>query len=245
MRPVAMKVGALAKQTGISVRTLHYYDEIKLLSPSRRTESGHRLYTADDIARLQQIRSLQHLGLSLDDVRACLARGDVSARQVIERHLSRVREHMALLDELRERLEGIDRFLATTGDGSVEAFLQVLEVMSKMEKHYTPEQMEWFKARREQVGEERIRQVEAEWPVLIAQVRAEMEAGADPASPRVQQLARRWMALVDEFTGGNQEIGQAVQRMYEQEPEMRERTGIDMAMFDYVNRAMAAARASD
>ena len=95
-----------------------------------------------------------------------------------------------------------------------------------------------------QVGEERIRQVEAEWPVLIAQVRAEMEAGSDPASPQVQQLARRWMALVEEFTGGNQEIGQAVKRMYEQEPEMRERTGIDMAMFDYVNRAMAAARAS-
>ena len=163
---------------------------------------------------------------------------------MIERHLGRVREHMALLDELRERLEGIGRFLATTGDGSVEAFLRVLEVMSRMEKHYTPEQMEWFKTRREQVGEERIRQVEAEWPVLIAQVRAEMEAGADPASPQVQQLARRWMGLVEEFTGGNQEIGQAVKTMYEQEPEMRERTGIDMAMFDYVNRAMAAARAS-
>jgi DNA-binding transcriptional MerR regulator len=245
MRPVAMKVGALARQTGISVRTLHYYDEIGLLSPSRRTESGHRLYTAGDIARLQQIRSLQQLGLSLDEVRACLARGDVSARQVIDRHLRHVREQMALLDELRERLEGIDRFLATTGDGSVEAFLRLLEVMSRMEKHYTPEQMEWFKARREQVGEERIRQVEAEWPVLIAQVRAEMEAGADPASPRVQELGRRWTALVEEFTGGNQEIGQAVKTMYEQEPEMRERTGIDMAMFDYVNRVMAAARASE
>jgi DNA-binding transcriptional MerR regulator len=240
-----MKVGALARQTGISIRTLHNYDEIGLLSPSRRTESGHRLYTADDIARLQQIRSLQQLGLSLEEVRACLARGDVSARQVIERHLGQVREQLALLDELRERLEGIARFLATTGDGSVEAFLRTLEVMSRMEKHYTPEQMEWFKARREQVGEERIRQVEAEWPILIAQVRAEMEAGADPASPRVQALARRWMALVEEFTGGNQEIGQAVKRLYETEPEMRERTGIDLAMFDYVNRAMAAARAAE
>jgi MerR family transcriptional regulator, thiopeptide resistance regulator len=241
MSPVAMKVGALARQTGISVRTLHYYEEIDLLTPSRRTDSGHRLYTADDIARLQQIRSLQHLGLSLDEVRACLARGDLSARAVLDQHLARVREQIALLGELQARLEGLSRVLTTTGNGSVEELLSILEVMTRMEKHYTPEQMEWFKARREQVGEERIRQVEAEWPTLIARVRAEMEAGTDPASPTVRHLARRWKALVEEFTGGNPEIGQAVRRMYEQEPEMRRRSGIDMAMSDYVNRALAAA----
>ena len=53
MQPLAMKVGDLAKQTGVSVRTLHYYDEIGLLSPSGRTETGDRLYPKDDIFRLQ------------------------------------------------------------------------------------------------------------------------------------------------------------------------------------------------
>ena len=43
------KVGELAEQTGVSVRTLHYYDEIGLLSPSQRTGSGHRLYDAADL----------------------------------------------------------------------------------------------------------------------------------------------------------------------------------------------------
>jgi MerR family transcriptional regulator, thiopeptide resistance regulator len=53
MQPVALKVGDLAKQTRASVRTLHYYDEIGLLSPSHRTEAGYRLYSEDDIIRLQ------------------------------------------------------------------------------------------------------------------------------------------------------------------------------------------------
>ena len=52
MRPTNWRVGDLAKQTGLSVRTLHYYDEIGLLSPSRRTDAGYRLYTARDVSRL-------------------------------------------------------------------------------------------------------------------------------------------------------------------------------------------------
>jgi hypothetical protein len=55
MSTAAIKVGDLAKQTGVSVRTLHYYDEIGLLSPSHRTEAGYRLYDEQDIIRLQQI----------------------------------------------------------------------------------------------------------------------------------------------------------------------------------------------
>src|SRR5262249_24354063 len=51
----AWKVGALAKRTGLTVRLLHHYDEIGLLRPSWHTGSGHRLYTAGDVARLQGI----------------------------------------------------------------------------------------------------------------------------------------------------------------------------------------------
>jgi DNA-binding transcriptional MerR regulator len=76
LRPASWKVGELAKQTGLSVRTLHYYDEIGLLSPSQRTEAGHRLYTADDIVRLQQVKSLRHLGFTLKEIRDYLNRPD-------------------------------------------------------------------------------------------------------------------------------------------------------------------------
>jgi len=50
-REQAWKVGALARATGLTVRALHHYDSIGLLSPSLRTAAGHRLYTADDLAR--------------------------------------------------------------------------------------------------------------------------------------------------------------------------------------------------
>lgn len=63
------KVGELAEQTGLSVRTLHYYDEIGLLTPSQRTASGHRLYAPGDVIRLQQIKSLRQLGFPLEEIR--------------------------------------------------------------------------------------------------------------------------------------------------------------------------------
>jgi DNA-binding transcriptional MerR regulator len=66
MRSEALKVGELAKRTGLTIRTLHHYDEIGLVKPSSHTESGHRLYTAGDLARLQQVLSLRQIGFSLD-----------------------------------------------------------------------------------------------------------------------------------------------------------------------------------
>ena len=114
-----------------------------------------------------------------------------------------------------------------------------------VEKYYTPEQLEKIKARGQQVGEERIRQVEAEWPELIAQVRAEMEKGTDPASEQVQLLAKRWMGLIDEFTGGDPEIEKALRTMYEQEPALDAQTGVDAKLAEYISKAMAASKKSE
>lgn len=66
------RVGELAKATGLTVKTLHHYDEIGLLKPSGHTDAGHRLYTKRDLARLQQIVSLRSLGFALDQIGAAL-----------------------------------------------------------------------------------------------------------------------------------------------------------------------------
>jgi MerR family transcriptional regulator, thiopeptide resistance regulator len=242
MRTPPWKVGELARRTGLSVRTLHHYDEIGLLVPSHRTEAGHRLYTVADVARLQQIKSLRQLGFSLDEVRACLDRTDFSPLTLIEMHLVRLREQIELQRKLCERLEKIAAHLRSAEEVSVEEFIQTIEGMNMFEKHYTPEQMEWFKERAQQVGAERIREVEAEWPRLIAAVRAEMDKGSDPASASVQALARRWRGLVHEFSGGNREIENAVQTLYEKEPEFSCPNGIDGAMLSYINQAIAATK---
>jgi hypothetical protein len=77
----------------------------------------------------------------------------------------------------------------------------------------------------------------------MAEVRAEMEKGSDPASEPVQALARRWMGLVHEFTGGDPGIEDSLRRMYEQEQNI---AGMDMAamrpMMAYMDKAIAAAK---
>src|SRR5262249_28935324 len=102
---VALKVGELARRTGLTVRTLHHYDAIGLLKPSLHTEAGYRLYTAGDIARLQQVLSLRQLGFSLEEVRDCLDRPGFSPLEVIGLHLARLRGEIELQQKLCERLE--------------------------------------------------------------------------------------------------------------------------------------------
>ncbi|QRN95101.1 MerR family transcriptional regulator [Archangium violaceum] len=242
MRPETLKVGELARRTGLSIRTLHHYDELGLLSPSLRTEAGYRLYTPEDVARLQRILSLRQLGFSLEEIKRCIDEPGYSAVRVLELHLARAREQLALQQELCRRLESLATQLRSAETPSVEQLVQTIEVMTMFEKYYTPEQLKELEARRQALGEDAIRQVEQEWPQLIAQVRAEMEKGTDPASEPVQRLARRWGELVRAFTGGNPGIEKSLGTMYQQEPSAGARFGLDPRLFDYVNRAMAAAK---
>ncbi len=244
-RAAAWKVGELAGRTGLSVRTLHYYDEIGLLSPSRRTESGHRLYTADDIVRLQQIKSLQQLGFTLREVRECLDRPDFPLGRVIQLHLSRLKERIELQKRLRDLLESVAAQLRSGEEVSSGEFLdtvmEVIDMSERLHRYYTPEQLSYLEQRRREVGEERIREAEAEWAELIERVRAEMEAGTDPSDERVRVLARRSMELVNEFTGGDPGIERSLDNMWQQEENIH---GVDTRemreMMAYLSRATDA-----
>src|SRR3569623_379879 len=69
------RIGEVAAATGLTVRTLHHYDEIGLLAPSGRTEAGYRLYSDGDVRRLYRIVALRRLGLALGEI-APLLEGD-------------------------------------------------------------------------------------------------------------------------------------------------------------------------
>jgi len=108
----AMKVGDLAKQTGVSVRTLHYYDEIGLLHPQKHTDSQHRLYGPAELERLQQIKSLRELGFSLDDIRELLAQRHAqpccaNVKAIAARHLETVRRKLHDLAEMEASLAAL------------------------------------------------------------------------------------------------------------------------------------------
>lgn len=76
------KIGDVAKKTGVSIRSLRHYDEIELLIPSGQTASGYRLYSEDDIMRLQQIVSLKQMGFKLKKIQTMLD-DDAVSLQVI------------------------------------------------------------------------------------------------------------------------------------------------------------------
>lgn len=240
------KVGELAARTGLTVRTLHHYDAIGLLSPSGRTESmhgsGHRLYTAADVSRLHQIVCLKQLGFALEQIKDYMTRADYDPRQVVRLHLEDVRRKEAALAELGQRLQGLAEILDRAEIASADTFLETIEVMTMIEKYYTPEQLEQLKARKEEVGAARIQEVQEAWPKLFADVQAAMDAGVPPEDPKAQELAKRWLALVSEFTGGNPGIFQSLRNMYQNEKNV---AGMDVTamkpMQDYIEKARVAA----
>ena len=110
------------------------------------------------------------------------------------------------------------------------------------EKYYTPEQLAQLKGRAEEVGEERIGQVQREWADLFDRVQTAMDAGLDPTAPEAQELARTWFGLVGEFTGSDPGIARSLSTMYQNEETVH---GMDVAamrpMSDYIGRAAKAA----
>ena len=231
-----IKIGDLASRSGVSIRTLHHYDEIGLLSPSHRTESGHRLYGREEVVRLQQILSLRQMGFSLDAIRDLLDRRGIEPRRVLELHIARLRESVETQQQLIARLESL-AVACETAD--VNQFLETMEMMTMFEKYYTKEQLETLAKRREAFGEETMREVQEEWPRLIASVRAEMERGTDPRDPKVQALARRWKELIEMFTGGDPGIEQSLRNFYRGEPQFAAQQGLDSGISEYVQKALA------
>ena len=225
----------------MSVRALHHYDDIGLLQPSLRTPSGHRLYDVADIQRLQQIQSLRLMGLSLDEVRRLLDGAAASPRQVIDLHLARLHEQMAAHARLAERLTALALHLDKAGSGSIDDLCLIIEAMTTMEKYFTTEQLEVLRERRTNIPEQRMKEVQDAWAEIIPAVQRAMDAGIDPASPEIVDIARRWKSLVNEFTGGDPGIKQAVMTMYKHEGEtLRQQHGAvpTPPMFEYIGRAM-------
>lgn len=240
-RPV--RIGQLAEQTGLSIRTLRYYDEINLLKPSERTESGHRLYGKPDIVRLGQIVSLRALGFALEEIRACLDDPDFTPRSVIRMHRERLQKQLKEIEGLNERLARLEGFLDRAEEVSAEEFIQTIEGITMIEKYYTQEQLEELAQRREQIGEEQLGNYEQEWADLIARARAEMQKGSAPDSEAVQLIARRWNELIQAFTGGNPGIESSLNEMYRNEkPETASRGMVDMEVMQFMGKAMNALR---
>jgi DNA-binding transcriptional MerR regulator len=213
----AWKIGQLARRTGLTVRTLHHYDQIRLLRPSARSASGHRIYSPSDLARLQQIVSLRQVGFSLTQIKRCLRDPDFVAADALRLQLEHVKQQIQEQQKLCARLETLASAMRSRKKISNEDLIQIIQDTVMYEKYFTPEQSEKIKQRAQQVGQERIEQSQRDWQNLMSEVQAEMDKGTLPTDPRVVALAKLWYALVEEFTAGDPGIRDSLKKMYQTE----------------------------
>lgn len=228
-----LKIGELAKRTGLTVRALHHYDDIGLLSPSVRSDAGYRLYSPDDVARLYRILALRQLGLPLVDIGPLLVGDQVALPTLLDRQLAQLDARIAEAASLRERLLRLRHALDEQRAPTPDEWLTTMERMTMYEKYFTPEELQDLEQRRQNKSAE-------EWPSLIATVRGLMEAGTPPAAPEAQSCARHWMALAQQLMGDS--LIPKMHAMYKQEASIQAQTGIDLPMLQYVGQAAAQFR---
>jgi DNA-binding transcriptional MerR regulator len=211
------RVGEVAARTGVSIRTLHHYDDIDLLRPTGYTESGYRLYSDEDLLALQQIVTLRYLGFELRQIRDLLQRPDFDL--VISLHIQRraLRDQISELARIEavlgELLEHRERNGSWAWELVARASAAVQQSMEQRGEHvsdyYSPEEMKKiFDEIGTKVTPQEIKQIEEQWTVLLGEVRANRDL--DPASPQAQALADRWDAL-----------SQATFASYPDDPKMR------------------------
>ncbi len=98
-------VKKLAELAGVTARTLRFYDEAGLLSPSRTTDAGYRIYGPAQVDRLQQILFYRELGMPLEDIRSALGSPEYDRAAVLKRHLVVLKVQRTRLDTLIATVE--------------------------------------------------------------------------------------------------------------------------------------------
>jgi hypothetical protein len=123
----------------------------------------------------------------------------------------------------------------------VDELLNLMEGINMIQKYYSKEQLDYLQERANILGEDKIKEVEAEWPQLIEKVRQEMLKGTDPRSETVLALAKRWQELIEMFTGGNAGVAQSLGNMYQQEGAAKASRGVmDDDVGKYISQAFSA-----
>ncbi len=123
------KVGELARASGLSIRTVRYYDQIGLLSPSRRSPAGHRLYDDADVRRLYLICLLRRVRLPLAEIRKTLDEPGWDVRHALQTHLELIDHQQAISAARRRRLVAM---VKATGHDDSPTSTQLLETMEDM-----------------------------------------------------------------------------------------------------------------
>lgn len=226
MKPKStFRIQEFAKLGGVTVRALRHYDRLKLLSPAHRSERGYRLYSHEDLGRLERILVLRLLGLPLRDI-AALLNTTVGA----ERLTATLARQRAVLSERRD---GLDRVLRAVEHAQRRAeepsepewllYQTILKEIHMQEatdwraKYYDPQAFEKLRMQRATMTPEQWTDAGARWRALMADVQSALDREVPPDSAEGRALVARWIRLGDEFTLGDPEIAEGYRRMHADE----------------------------
>ncbi len=127
-------IGEIAAAAGLTIRTLHYYEEIGLLRASKRTEAGHRIYTNADVTRLYRIKMLRSLGLPLSEVGQALDNPAWDLKSTMASQLAELEQRIAVESRLSGRLKRLLASADVTSTDSSTDMLTLLEEMAMIEQ---------------------------------------------------------------------------------------------------------------
>lgn len=180
------RVHEFAKLAGVTVRALHHYDRLGLLSP-RRTASGYRAYEAQDLETLEQIVALKYLGIPLKQIGTVLGR----AAALRVQRLALEEKHELLGRTIRALQDAEDRLAAggAVNSAILKSIIEGIEMqdgVAVMKRYYSDEAWEHYRLYYEEGPSE-------EWQRLYAEGQALL--GSDPGSRAAQELADRWLEL--------------------------------------------------
>lgn len=235
-------VGELARRAGLTVRTLHHYEALGLLRPSGRSEAGYRRYGEADVLRLHRVLALRDAGVALKDIAPLL---DGEAPQplaaVLQAQIEQIEAQLLAQETLLQTLQNAARRLAQHGDGvdALQVLLDAMQIRRVHERWFSPEQMRALRQRWDAMPVTERDAVETAWPQLVAEARTAMDAGRDPATPEVQALVRRWLALQRQFMNMAPGMDETMRRMFAEEPELARQAGISPELIAYLRRSKA------
>lgn len=231
-----LKVGELAKRSGLTVRTLHHYHAIGLLTPSARAENGYRLYGRDDVARLHQIQALRRFGLPLAEIGAYLDQPHAPLDEIIAKQIAMLDRQIQQAATLRDRLVQLQAQLADGTEPELADWLTTLEMMTMYDKYFSQDELARLPMYRNGPDGD------TDWLALIKEIQEQMDGDFAPEEARPRELALRWMQLLVRDTNGDPRLLLKLNRMHEQEPAMQTHIGISPAMRDYVLRAFSESK---
>jgi len=246
-----MENGYLIKEfadlTKVTVRTLHYYDQLGLLKPSFERANGYRVYTDADLLKLQQIVTLKFMGFSLGQIRELLDSKGYEAVKSLKVQAGAVKDEIARLRQASRAIDQVLRLLETKGRINRQKLIKIMEVIQMgedvkktwHEKFYTEVELKEFAEVGKKYTPEMAKAYERRWAELIAEVKKNLKA--DPASETAQSLAKRWKDLLNEAYGDRPELKARIGEAYTAGAVPDDYRMFGPEVWDFIKRAREAA----